>query len=722
MLLPEYAAVGRQVLALQSAVLRMLHPRKANELRALLVAAAEAPLGPWEDADGGEAADAGGAAVARLRADARRLEELCEALRGFRPPGTAAAFPPAAKGAKVLGLGLADSAPASRPRSAWVGAPGISPQCITLPASASASTLPSSQGGTSRPRSEQQRVRPRMATGVGAMDQSCPAAVAGAEPGGESGGLPSPPAQRSSPKMSQREVASAAAEDRVALGRGTDALPRPRSQPAIAQARYSRSLPSSRGASRSGARAEGAEGGVEGQLTASMRAAGLQQNAALPLLHHIDKGSTQAWGGASSLGAPLGWDGRPVDLPHTPPPPPQQQQQQPPPRSFWAEVGPKGGGADLGDAAHPGGGPSGFVEATRAAEAAAARALLSGAAADLDALALALVRVLGAAPTSSQPALLEAARAAGLQQPVGGGEPSMASPTRRDVAALLVELQACAAASMTLEPRLANVGGPRAAVSQAEASLEAAKRVHVGKGGAEATQVQLAAAALRYRKLELDVAELKQQLATRPPSVPSPVSPRFSQMALSIIRREEQLQLARAQLRSQRAQTATELDVVRKQLAQYAPKDRVHTALRRMETAHVQSAQRWEYKREELLQSRTQLLEQAMQAFMIIGHERPASPTQERVFRSLLHNPAPLHAPEKSAPSLRKPSSRLGARREMTDDDSTYRPITVPAMASRRPPSQGHRPITSPITARGGGGLGDSGGGALPSLRPGKYT
>ena len=107
---------------------------------------------------------------------------------------------------------------------------------------------------------------------------------------------------------------------------------------------------------------------------------------------------------------------------------------------------------------------------------------------------------------------------------------------------------------------------------------------------------------------------------------------------------------------------------------------------------------------------------------MIIGHERPASPTQERVFRSLLHNPAPLHAPEKSAPSLRKPSSRLGARREMTDDDSTYRPITVPAMASRRPPSQGHRPITSPMTARGGGGLGDSGGGALPSLRPGKYT
>ena len=50
-------------------------------------------------------------------------------------------------------------------------------------------------------------------------------------------------------------------------------------------------------------------------MTASMRAAGLQQNAALPLLHHTDKGSTQAWSGAFSLGAPLGWDGRPVDLP-----------------------------------------------------------------------------------------------------------------------------------------------------------------------------------------------------------------------------------------------------------------------------------------------------------------------------------------------------------------------------------------------------------------------
>ena len=179
------------------------------------------------------------------------------------------------------------------------------------------------------------------------------------------------------------------------------------------------------------------------------------------------------------------------------------------------------------------------------------------------------MRVLGAAPASAQPALLEAAHAAGLQQPPGGGEPSMASPTRRDVVALLVELQASTAAPAALEPRLASAGGPRAAVSEAEASLEAAKRMHAGKGGAEATQVQLAAAALRYRKLELDVAELKQQLATRPPSVPSPVSPRFSQMALSIIRREEQLQLARARLRSRRAQTATELDVVRKQLAQY---------------------------------------------------------------------------------------------------------------------------------------------------------
>ena len=344
------------------------------------------------------------------------------------------------------------------------------------------------------------------------------------------------------------------------------------------------------------------------------------------------------------------------------------------------------------------------------------------------------MRVLSVASASSQPALLEAARGAGLQHPargsdVGGGEPSMASPTRRDVAALLVELQACAATSTALEPRLANVGGPRAAVSQAEAALEAAKRVHAGKGGtAEATQVQLAAAALRYRKLELDVAELKQQLATRPPSVPSPVSPRFSQMALSIIQREEQLQLARAKLRSQRAQTATELDVVRKQLAQYAPKDRVHMALRRMETAHVKASQRWEYKREELLQSRTQLLEQAMQAFMIIGQSEPHPRLgEERVFRTLLHNPAPLHALEKSAPSLRKSSSRLGTRREMMDDDGTHRPITVPAMASRRPPSQGHRPITSPITARGsgglgGGGLGDLGGGALPSLRPGKYS
>ena len=728
---PEYAAVGRQVLALQSAVLRMLHPRKANELRALLIAAAEAPLAPWGEAEGGEggeggegeAPDAGGAAVAQLRADARRLEELCEVLRGFRPPGTAAAFPPAAKGAKVTkvpGPGPADTAPASR-RSAWVGAAGISPQCISLPPSASASALPSSQGGAGRPHTEQQRIRPRAATGVGAMDQSCLAAAGGAEPGGEPGALPSPPAQHSPPKVSQREVASAAAQDRVALGRGADPLPRPRSQPAIAQARYSRSLPSSRGASRSSARAEG---GAEGQLAASMRAAGLQQGAALPLVQHADKGRAQAWGGASSLGAPLGWEGRPADLPLPPPPPPPPQPQQQPPRSFWAE----GGDTDLGDVALPGAPPSGFVEATRAAEAAAARALLSGATADLDALALALVRVLGTAPASGQPALLEAARAAGLQQPPGGGEPSMASPTRRDVAALLVELQASTAAPTALEPRLASAGGPRAAVSEAEAALEAAKRMHAGKGGAEATQVQLAAAALRYRKLELDVAELKQQLATRPPSVPSPVSPRFSQMALSLVRREEQLQLARAQLRSRRAQTATELDVVRKQLAQYGPKDRVHAALVRMEAAHVQSAQRWEYKREELLHSRTQLLEQAMDAFMIIGKERPASPSQERAFRSLLGSPAPAHAPDKSAPPLRKLSSRVGARREVTDDESTSRPTTVPAAPSRRPPSQqpsqapGRRPITSPITARGGGGQGDGGGGPLPSLRPGKYS
>lgn len=126
------------------------------------------------------------------------------------------------------------------------------------------------------------------------------------------------------------------------------------------------------------------------------------------------------------------------------------------------------------------------------------------------------------------------------------------------------------------------------------------------------------------------------------------------------------------------------------------------------------------------------LREQAMQAFMTIGHDRPASLTQERVFRTLLHNPAPLHVPDKSASPLRKPAStppsRLGSRalfREVPDGDGTHRPITAPIMHAGR--------------GQGISGLGDGGvfarldrallseeylpgAAALPSLRPGKHS
>ena len=346
----------------------------------------------------------------------------------------------------------------------------------------------------------------------------------------------------------------------------------------------------------------------------------------------------------------------------------------PPPRSFWAEEDPGAGGHEEHKAPVA---PS-FADAARDAERAAARALLSGAAADLDVLALALQRVLGATPEASRPALLEGMRSAGLQLPDDGSEAMMVSPSRHDVASLLVELQGRAAAAATLEPSLASASAPglRAAVSQAEGALATAKRVHASApGGAEPEQVQLASAALRYRRLELEVAELKQQLTTRPPvSGPTPVSPRFSQMAMSIVRREEQLQRAKASLRSQRAQTATELEVVRRQLAQYAPNDRVHAALRRMERAHVQSAQRWEYRREQLLQARSQLLEQALSAFKIVTPERPASPSGENQRFSSLYLPtAPTHGANPAAPT--RVPSRLGPRRGAGDD---MRPITAP--------------------------------------------
>jgi len=349
----------------------------------------------------------------------------------------------------------------------------------------------------------------------------------------------------------------------------------------------------------------------------------------------------------------------------------------------------------------------------RAAEQAVARSLLSGSAEDLDTLALSLTQVLEAAPEAAKPPLLKAMRAAGLQLPgdeEGGGvggdgvaleAPAMVSPSRHDVAALILELQGIAAAATALEPGLAPPpGGMRRAVSAAE------KRLHAAQKGADPTQAQLAEAALRYRRLELQVAELKKTLSTRPPSTPSPVSPRFSHVALSIIRREEQLQRAKATLRSQRAQTAAELERVRRQLTQYAPRDRVHAALERMERTHVQAGQRWEYKREQLLHARAELLEQAMHAFQIIAYERPTSPTgAPYVYRTLLDNsPALVAASSNPPPPVVGATQHAALRREAAAESGggggRRRPITAPDKAAR--------------ASRGGGAVN----GALPALRP----
>ena len=82
----------------------------------------------------------------------------------------------------------------------------------------------------------------------------------------------------------------------------------------------------------------------------------------------------------------------------------------------------------------------------------------------------------------------------------------------------------------------------------------------------------------------------------------------------------------------------------------------------------------------------TPLFEQAMQAFVVIGKEPHATPTQEPNFRSLYHNPAPLNVPDKPAAvlPLRKPTSRLGPRREIPNEDGTQRPITAPTYNAGR--------------------------------------
>ena len=313
----------------------------------------------------------------------------------------------------------------------------------------------------------------------------------------------------------------------------------------------------------------------------------------------------------------------------------------PPARSFWA--------VDTGQSIPTSDLPMAAI--VRAQQEALQALLNTDAAAALDRLAEALVVLQTATAGGEHLALASAIRGVGLQVAADGGKlPALVAPTRHDVGLLLAHLLAYNRPGPSLDPSLmpSNFASIRdgAAVARAEEAL-----AETVKNGASLEQQRLAEGALRYRRLELEVAELKRTIARRADSsaagsatggddAPSAIcSPRFSQMAMGIVQHEEELVASHAAARSHRARSEQELQQLREQrlreqLVAFDPGDRVRTLLERMERAQVETAQRAAYQAKCLRQERAQLLELAMQAFCKVGYNH----TDRGYFHTLLHN------------------------------------------------------------------------------------
>jgi len=155
---------------------------------------------------------------------------------------------------------------------------------------------------------------------------------------------------------------------------------------------------------------------------------------------------------------------------------------------------------------------------------------------------------------------------------------------------------------------------PRRSRWAAEQALVAAFR-----SDADPKKVQAAQAAVKYRRMEEEVAQLKRTIASGSWAA-APADTPFAKMAGVIARREEQLQQARLHIRTQRARTEDELRRLQRQLEQYQPSDGVRATLERMHHQSMRTKQAVEYRAECLRQERARLLELAMSAFCKVGY------------------------------------------------------------------------------------------------------
>ena len=215
-----------------------------------------------------------------------------------------------------------------------------------------------------------------------------------------------------------------------------------------------------------------------------------------------------------------------------------------------------------------------------------------------DELAAALVEILGLVNETKHGALVAAIRQAGIQKPSTKGEkPLLAAPSRHDLVLLLSALSA---------HTTYGVAGPATTKTPGDESNSP------------------------DAKFRREVAELRRTLQTRVETdEETALSPRFSHMAQHIISKEEQLQRMKEVLRNQRAANQKGLDRVQKHLAGLkGPKTEMHRVLQRMESEHMQAAQRWEYKRECLHEERKHLMEQAMKAFCKVVYVDRADKTR----------------------------------------------------------------------------------------------
>lgn len=292
-------------------------------------------------------------------------------------------------------------------------------------------------------------------------------------------------------------------------------------------------------------------------------------------------------------------------------------------RSFWAQelpaLGSGGRGRNLQSLA---------VEAQELT----LSALNSRDAHKLDELAVVLAEILSLTSEDAQPALTAAIRQAGVQAPdkstleAASSEGALlAAPTTHDLVTLLSALSAQVTYGVALPPGIA----------------DAAK----SSEGDDATQEQTPLVdATRFRR---EVAELRRSLELRVEQRgENALTPRFSQMAHAIIRREEQLQRQRQVLRSQRAANQASLNQVRAHMNTLGqPRSEAHRVLKRMEEQHLQAAQKWEYRKECLQHERTRLMELAMSAFCkVVYMERGLGN------HSLVHGKEPMADPQVLVP------------------------------------------------------------------------